>query len=104
METQEFNGKCCIISLPFLSEVALSTSISCFECVRQLPNISMCLPHHRALVNTPPQLVERISEKWGNKSIKKKTEKEKRTIREIYKQMASKNFGNCVILCIHNFL
>lgn len=56
-----------ILNLPSPSEAALSMLLGYSEYVRQLPNISKCLPHHQASVDTLPQSVERISKsrkKW----------------------------------------
>lgn len=45
------------------SEAALSTLLGYSECVRQLPNISKCLPHRQASEDTLLHSVERISER-----------------------------------------
>ena len=56
--------------LPFLSEAALSTLSSCFEYVRQLPNISMYLPHHQASIDTLLQSAGMISKRLEHEATK----------------------------------
>lgn len=61
-----------ILNLPSPSEAALSMLLGYSEYVRQLPNISKCLPHHQASEDTLPQSEERISKsrkKWLKSTV-----------------------------------